>query len=203
MLTAPARTDIFVVRHSEVHNPKDILYGRLPRFGLSERGLDQVEKTARFLSTRRIDAIYTSPLLRARQTADLLSRYHPYLRPRQSSALVEVRTSYQGEPNSILKPGFSFYDPVRSEGDETMTEIFNRVLSFLRRAVGRHPGGRIVAVTHADPIAVMRLGLECREFDNANLHSTVYPMRSSITQIVLSPGQELQLLYFNAAGSQP
>ena len=57
-----------MVRHAHVHNPQDILYGRLPRFRLSPEGRTQAEILARFLSTRDTAAIYTSPLLRARQT---------------------------------------------------------------------------------------------------------------------------------------
>jgi broad specificity phosphatase PhoE len=190
------------VRHAEVHNARDILYGRLPRFRLSDRGRRQAEGTARFLSGRVLEAIYTSPLLRARQTAEIISRYHAGLRVRSSSALIEVRTSYQGEPNAILKPGFSFYDPAHSPNDETMDEIFARMLRFLRLVTRRHGGRSLVAVSHGDPIAVTRIGLLGREFNNANLHSTVYPVRSSITQIALRPGRPLEMMFFNVANAR-
>jgi broad specificity phosphatase PhoE len=190
-----------MVRHAEVRNVKDILYGRLPRFGISELGRTQAEETARFLAGRRIQAIYTSPLLRARQTAQIISRYHVGQRVRIARALIEVRTSYQGQPNSVIKPGFSFYDPMRSSDDETMAEIFSRVLGFLRIVARRHAGGAVVAVSHADPIAIMRLGLLGQEFINANLHGTVYPMRSSATQVALHPGGHPELIYFNVAGA--
>jgi broad specificity phosphatase PhoE len=190
------------VRHAEVHNARDILYGRLPRFRLSDRGRQQAEGTSRFLSGRVLEAIYTSPLLRARQTAEIISRYHAGLRIRSSSALVEVRTSYQGEPNTVLKPGFSFYDPVHSPNDETMQEIFARMLRFLRMVASRHGGTSIVAVSHGDPTAITRLGLLGQEFNNANLHSTVYPLRSSITQIALRPGRRLEMIFFNVANAR-
>src|SRR5947209_20583375 len=76
-VNAPAGTDIYVVRHAHVHNPHDILYGRLPRFRLSELGLEQARKVADFLSGRNIEAIYSSPLLRARQTAEMIAQSLP------------------------------------------------------------------------------------------------------------------------------
>src|SRR5947209_6289276 len=130
MFTAPLRTVILLVRHAEVQNPKDIVYGRLPRFGLSERGRSQAEAVARFLSTRSVEMIYTSPLLRARQTADVIARELPGASIRRTKALIEVLSGYEGSPNSILVGGFSFYSPLKSEGDETMEDVLTRMRSF-------------------------------------------------------------------------
>src|SRR5438874_3906508 len=70
-------TTLLLMRHAEVHNPEDILYGRLPRFGLSELGKQQAEVTARALAEEPISTFYTSPQLRARQTARILAAPHP------------------------------------------------------------------------------------------------------------------------------
>jgi broad specificity phosphatase PhoE len=201
MLAASLPTVVLVVRHAEVHNPRDILYGRLPRFRLSDRGRAQALETARFLASRPVSAIYSSPLLRARQTADILTTYHPHLAVRLSSALLEVRTAYQGSPNSIIKPGFSFYHPKKDAADESMEDVFSRMLRFLQSLVRRHTGQTVVAVTHADPIAVMRAGLQERPFTSEGLHSVVYPARSSVTQVMIEPEGILGLSYFNPAGA--
>jgi broad specificity phosphatase PhoE len=110
-----------------------------------------------------------------------------------------VRTGYQGSPNSILVPGFSFYEPLKAPGDETMAQVFERMLRFLQLAVRRHGGETIVAVSHADPIAIMRVGLETRQLTATNLHTTVYPERASVTQITVGPDQPLGLTYFDVA----
>lgn len=151
------------------------------------------------MACRPIRAIYTSPLLRARQTAEILSTYHPDVPVHRSRDLLEVRTAYQGHPNSILKPGFSFYEPLLDPGDERMEDIWRRMLSFLRMAARRHRGESVIAVSHADPITVMRVGLEGRAMTAKDLHSVVYPARSSVTQIVLQPSRPFTLSYFNPA----
>lgn len=198
ILSTPFLTQILVVRHAEVHNPGNILYGRLPRFGLSEKGYRQAEEAGRFTSARSVTAIYSSPLLRARQTAAVISRYHPRTPVRFSRKLLEVRTSYQGKPNTILKPGFSFYHPVNDPADETMDDIFGRIISFLRLIIRRHPGETVVAVSHADPIVIMRMGLQALPFTNEELHRQVYPDRASVNQLTVH-GPHLALEYFAVA----
>ena len=186
-----------MVRHAEVHNPKDIVYGRLPGFGLSTHGRAQAEATARFLSARPVRAVYSSPLLRARQTAAILRRHLPGVLAANSRALVEVRTSYQGSPNSILQPGFSFYEPRHHPDDESIQEVFARMRGFLHQLTRRHAGQTVVVVSHADPIAILRVGLEGLPLSVFNLHRTVYPERASVTQVLVNAVPLPDLGYFD------
>lgn len=144
-------------------------------------------------------AIYTSPLLRARQTAQIIAARFPGTVVRASDLLLETRTAFQGSPNSILKPGFSFYEPLHDPSDETMADIFGRMLRFLRRTARRHAGETVVAVSHADPITIMRVGLRGLPLTAQNLHREVYPDRASVTQVTLEPGALPHLTYFNPA----
>ena len=201
-MNAPQRTDIYVVRHAHVHNPNDILYGRLPRFRLSELGVKQAGKLASFLAGRPIESIYSSPLLRARQTAAVIAQSLPPVPVHHSSLILEVRTGYQGQPNAILKPGFSFYEPLVAESDESMEAVYARVSRFLRRVVTLHAGQAVVAVSHGDPIAIMRLGLLGMPLTVHNLHSTVYPARGSINLVTLTPDNDPVLTYFNVSGER-
>src|SRR5579872_3771003 len=196
------RTEIYLVRHAEVHNPRDIAYGRLPRFRLSARGRTQAERTATFLSGRPLSAIYTSPLLRARQTAAIISQYHPSAPVRQSRLLLEVFTGYEGSPNTIYTPGFSFYEPLARPGDETMEDVFRRMDALVRRILRLHAGRSVAVVSHADPIAIARVGLEDRPLTVANLHATVYPYRASVTHVILDADELPRLAYFNPAESE-
>lgn len=62
---------LHLVRHGEVLNPDRVLYGRLPGFGLSERGERMAERTAAHLQglKRPISALYASPLQRTQESA--------------------------------------------------------------------------------------------------------------------------------------
>src|SRR3989338_7860351 len=90
------------MRPGEVENRKRILYGRLPRFGLSRNGRGQGAKAARGLKKFPVSKIYHSPLLRTRQTAHIVSGFIPADRA-MSRLLIEVDLIFQGMPVSEYK----------------------------------------------------------------------------------------------------
>ncbi len=64
---------IYLVRHGE--NPANLtkeFSHRVVDYPLTEKGILQARQTAQFFQTRPIDAIYSSPLRRARQTAEII-----------------------------------------------------------------------------------------------------------------------------------
>jgi broad specificity phosphatase PhoE len=152
-------TKVIFVRHGNVHNPRNLIYGRLPRMRLSERGREDVDRTGRHLADRSVSMIYSSPLLRARQSAAILAAY--CRAPVRTTAwLAEVRTSWEGEDNKVVSAirGFSYYDPLKAEGDETIHDVFHRMNRALRLVLRRHPGQTSVCVSHGDPIKILRVG---------------------------------------------
>tara|TARA_B100001250_G_scaffold366708_1_gene348258 strand:+ start:350 stop:904 length:555 start_codon:yes stop_codon:yes gene_type:complete len=63
------------LRHGEVENKKDIFYGDLAGYELSKKGHKQAQSAANYIFNNfDIKYIYSSPLLRARQTAEPLSK---------------------------------------------------------------------------------------------------------------------------------
>jgi broad specificity phosphatase PhoE len=60
---------VHLLRHGEVWNPDNILYGRLDGFPLSPRGEEQAKAAAEYLATHDIGYLVSSPLERAVQTA--------------------------------------------------------------------------------------------------------------------------------------
>ena len=117
-------TTVFFVRHGEVYNPKDIVYLRSPRFRLSERGVQEVETTARYLQKEPIRAIFSSPMLRARQTAKIIQNYHPTAPVHISRYINELRSSWQGASrDAISQIDWNFYDNRQHPNDETREDV--------------------------------------------------------------------------------
>jgi probable phosphoglycerate mutase len=105
-----------------------------------------------------IQAVYASPLERTQQTAAPIGRAVKQ-RVRSSKGLLECEfgewtgaklpdlrklpewTQVQNNPS-----GFRF------PGGESFTEMQTRIWNELQRLVALHPGGTVVAVSHADPI---------------------------------------------------
>lgn len=66
---------LYIVRHANtIWNDKNIFHGSKSNPGLSRKGIDQAKKLARIFSKTRISKIYTSPLLRASETARIISK---------------------------------------------------------------------------------------------------------------------------------
>ncbi len=182
---APSNATMLIVRHTEVHNPDAVLYGRLAGFDLSESGRLHADRIAVSLADCPITEMVSSPLLRARRVATIIASRHPAITVRTSSLLTEVGSSWQGRPFRDFPPAFSTYENRREPGDETMEQIRDRMLGFVRRTGRNHPGGTIVAVSHGDPITILRIALLGRPLTYAALRGSDYAALGSITRVVV------------------
>jgi broad specificity phosphatase PhoE len=150
-------TTIWLARHGEAHNPRNLLYGRLPRVRLTPEGRRQAMALADFLEHRPLSAIYSSPMLRARRTADIILAHHRDVgRVHIDSDLQEVRTAWEGEPIEDLEAiDWDFYSNPRDPADESLQAIHDRMMRWLNRMLRRHEGSEVVGVSHGDPILII------------------------------------------------
>ena len=153
--TEMPKTDVLFVRHADVHNPNNVFYARLAKFRLSEQGLKDAEVTAQALAEEPLAAIYTSPMLRARQTARIIARHHPGVPLRQTRRLIELRTHFQGHEWAKMPRHPNFYDA--GAGDETVQQVFLRMQRLMFELLARYPGKTAVCVSHGDPIKILRM----------------------------------------------
>lgn len=164
------KTSIYFVRHGKVKNPKNILYGRLPGFPLDPVGKLQIEKTAKFLSDKNIDILYSSPLLRARQSAEIMKN-KLNLPLRFSKSLLEVRSSLEGKSFSDIQS--INYNIFAFSGNkitgETIERVLKRMQKFISRITSLHKGRRIAIVSHGDPIMIVKAKVEGLPVKNASI----------------------------------
>ncbi len=138
------------MRHGQVHNPTDVLYGRMPGFMLSDAGVQQARAAGKWLAKQAISAIYSSPMERARQTAAIVASYHHEREPRVDQRLIEVATPYEGRPIAELAAmGWDLYTGNQAPY-EIPQRVLDRVLDFFEYAREAHRGEAIVAVGHGD-----------------------------------------------------
>ncbi len=64
--------NIFICRHTQVHNPKKIVYRRLPGYRLSKNGERQAKEIGLFLKKYKIKEIFTSPMERCVQMSKII-----------------------------------------------------------------------------------------------------------------------------------
>jgi broad specificity phosphatase PhoE len=184
-------TLIHFVRHGDVHNPQDVFYGRLEDFPLSDKGRSQAQSAAKVLSRKPIGAIFSSPLLRARQTAEIILAPHSGLTLRISKLLDEVHTPFDGKPRSVVEArNWDVYTGVDRQYEQPM-DVLRRAQQFIEEVRRQYSGQHVVAVTHADLIAFllvwvkgMPVTAESKQaLGNLGL-PTSYPPPASITTLV-------------------
>ncbi len=130
---------------------------------LTERGRAQAEAVGRVASRLSLTAVYVSPKLRARQTAEPILRACS-LEPVVEEGLREIAYgAWEGRKESEIKASdpemFHAWtqDPalVSPPGGESAFAIAARALPVLVRARREHPDGHVLFVSHKATIRIM------------------------------------------------
>jgi probable phosphomutase (TIGR03848 family) len=156
---ASSPTLVLFVRHGQTPSTGQQLPGRAPGLHLSDAGRDQAAAVAmRIAELKRVDAIYTSPLERARETAAPIASAR-HLKATIDRGLLECDFGeWTGaELKKLMKlPEWravqGYPSGFRFPGGESFLEMQDRMVGTVSRLVERHRGGVVVCVSHADPI---------------------------------------------------
>lgn len=173
-MTTP--THITFVRHGQVYNPQRVVYGRLPGFPLSELGEWQAQAAAEALRDVPLAAIFSSPLLRAQQTARILLAERAAISgadvPLYTSDLLnEVRFFFEGQPMATMASrNWDLYTGVDPAFDQP-PDVVARTREFLAQVRREYAGQHVVAVSHGDVIAFTALWAFGVELIPANKHT--------------------------------
>lgn len=155
-------TRIFFVRHGEINNPHKIIYGRLPGFELTKKGKEEITETTKQFSKNKITALYSSPLLRTKQSAEIINNVL-HLPIHYSDKLLEVDSPMTGKPRSYVVNNTNNYNVFATEENkfgETIQDVAKRMQKFIDEIKMKHPEENIVAITHGDPIMIVKAMME-------------------------------------------
>lgn len=162
---AMSETVVHLVRHGEVYNPTQVLYGRLPGFHLSDAGREMAAKATAALSGRDIVVVRSSPLERARETAAPIAAAFG-VDVEVDERLIESENVLEGKPPgaSLRDPRnwWHLRDPFRPSWGEPYDAVAARVLAACADARDAARGHEAVLVSHQLPIWVARLRVEGR-----------------------------------------
>ncbi|MBI2442660.1 MAG: histidine phosphatase family protein [Candidatus Levybacteria bacterium] len=147
-------TTIYLIRHGELDNPEKKFYGRVVDIGLDDLGREQIGKLGNMIALHDggIDVLVTSPLRRARESAEILvERFGiPY---EIDEELLE--TDSKGFEGMTLEEAASLDLSHLPEGMsvEEPEHIASRMVGAVRGLVEQYAGKRIGIVSHGSPIA--------------------------------------------------
>jgi broad specificity phosphatase PhoE len=151
-------TTILLARHAESDwNVENRFQGHVDR-PLTPLGREQAERLADDLADAPLEAVYTSPLRRARETAEVVALRHG-LDPITVADLREIDVGgWAGLSRAEVESRFP--DAFRAwvgggegwENGESYPQMAARVLAAVQRIATEHPDGRILVVSHGGPI---------------------------------------------------
>ena len=148
-------TEIILVRHGETGWNVSQTYRGRADVALDEVGVKQAELLGEYLSDWKLEAIYSSPLRRARDTANAIAR-HQNAKVQVASGLTDFDYgSWQGLPEAEVR---KLYPDLHQEwrtnphlvtmpGGESLGDVAERARGVVKEAVSRYQGS-VALVSH-------------------------------------------------------
>ncbi len=147
---------LLLVRHGETDWNRDRRIMGRQEIGLNETGRLQALSLQEALARFPVDAVYSSPVCRARETAQILVEARG-LSIAYDERLVEIHygdwvgktfEEVRAFPDYI--PYFKRLETPVAPNGETLYQVRDRALDFVRQIQRSHPNQTVIAVSHAD-----------------------------------------------------
>lgn len=147
---------IILVRHGETDwNRHEVFRGQID-VPLNQNGLKQARALGDALKGQKLDAIYSSPLSRAVQTAEEIAKFQNLNVDVEDGFLDLSYGEWQGVSHEEVKARHPELDKkwheqphlLRFPGGESLDDVRERSMNALKRIASKHPDDTIVLVAH-------------------------------------------------------
>jgi alpha-ribazole phosphatase len=158
---------LILVRHGETEWNKSLRYQGQSDVPLSEYGIEQAARVSDRLAGEEIDAIYSSDLSRARETAEIIASRHGRVEICQSPLLREMNF---GEAEGMIFDEIKERYPeiagefqawrtrspeVRAPNGESIAQLVARVARFAEKLKEHKPEETVLVVAHGGSLQVL------------------------------------------------
>ena len=156
----------YIMRHGEAKsNVKDIVSSWPEKFKnpLTKKGKEKVKETAKVLLEKNIDLIFSSPLLRAKQTSEIVGKKLK-LKVKFDKKLKEIGFgTFNSE--SIEKFVRFFESRIKrinhsTPKGESYSDVSKRMILFLKDTEKKYKGKNILIVSHQAPLFLLEGHIE-------------------------------------------
>lgn len=179
---------LYIIRHAEAAgNAARTFQGRTDAM-LTERGRLQAERLAERFQKIPLDAVYTSPLQRAFDTAAAVCRNHSGLAPEINPDLAEIdggdiEGRSWAEFSALFPQASALWDgPLHqfaAPGGESMRQVYDRVSRALMRIAAANPDRAVAVVSHGCAIKNLLCFASGHGFER--LVETPWPQHASVS----------------------
>jgi len=155
-------TRFYIVRHGETEmNRYKLVQGQLDS-PLTEKGISQVEEVAQQFKTTHFDKVFSSDLLRAQKTAEIIVSEKKLVVETTKLLREQHYGKYEGTNRDEYFKRFDAWRTLSEEAKHTYKleedmesneEAVSRLITFLREAALAYPGKTVLVVCHG---AIMR-----------------------------------------------
>ncbi|MBL7150710.1 histidine phosphatase family protein [Candidatus Microgenomates bacterium] len=190
------QTTIYLIRHCEYENPQRVVPGRMPGFPLSIKGKKNAKLLANYFKNKKIVAVYSSPILRTKQTAEIIAS-ELNLKVLASPLLKETKSPYQGislEKFFKLKNDVFFQKKHIEGGGESIEEIKARMKKFINEILEKHYNSKVIIVSHGDPIMIYTITLAEGKVKMLKKRKDYVP-KGGIFKLVFNEDKKLKSFY--------
>ncbi|MBQ6051663.1 MAG: histidine phosphatase family protein [Clostridia bacterium] len=164
---------LYLVRHGKTEYNTVKRYTGNTDVPLSSEGISQARETALLLKDVDFDVIVSSPLLRARKTAEIIAEYHPSvpvvfmdgLRERSFGDWEGKEYSDRSYIDFICLPENIFSAP---DNGETIAVFYERVKNTLDEIKYSYPSKTVLAVAHGMVSRMINKAVNDIPFGEAN-----------------------------------
>jgi alpha-ribazole phosphatase/probable phosphoglycerate mutase len=179
-----------MIRHGEIpSNVNKVYAGRSPE-PLTERGVRQAKEVSDELKKYNVGALYSSPIQRALQTAQIISEgIGMDLMAEDAFREIEMGPWEGMSEKDIAEKNPEEWDlwnrnpaELKLAGRETLDDLLQRVLTGVRRIPREMAGQNVVIVTHVAIIRVLMLWCSRKSL---NLYKTIHVPNAEIFEIDL------------------
>jgi 2,3-bisphosphoglycerate-dependent phosphoglycerate mutase len=149
-------TELILLRHGETDWNRELRFQGHVDVSLNAIGLEQAQRLAGRLAGETAHQVYASDLLRARQTAEPVSRQlglaavtDSALREQSFGQVDGMRVDdIKAQHPQAWEGWLQFHEDYCMPEGETTRQFHTRVMDAVRRIVAAHPGQTLVVVTH-------------------------------------------------------
>lgn len=157
-----SENNYFILRHGDsLKNVKKVVicWPEKIKAPLTEKGIKAIKKTAKILKNKKIDLIFSSDLLRARQTAEIVAegagakiildkRLREYNVGIFNGKNPELVWDYLSKKQNLLS--------VKIPKGESLVDLNKRLYNFLKETDRKYSGKNILIVSHEFPLTLMQ-----------------------------------------------
>ena len=155
------------MRHGETeYNVKRLIQGQVDS-PLTPNGIEQIKKKAKEFKHIDFDLAFSSDLLRAKRTAEIIALEHKLAV--ETTELLRERSfgKYEGQPSEVLQTYYELYEKLRDEERFTFSkdnvesdeQLMARIITFLRETAITHPGKTILVASHGTVLRILLIHL--------------------------------------------